>query len=53
MNTNNIQTGNILSTSTLIRVDSARLTKGRLRFLITSEEMEEAWAWTCKCIQVL
>lgn len=37
----------------ILNVDSPRPSKGRLRSLISSEEMEEAWAWTCKCIQVI
>lgn len=30
----------------------ARPAKNRLRALISDNEMSEAWAWTCKCIQV-
>lgn len=37
---------------TLLNVDSPRPSKGRLRSLILNDEMEEAWTWTCKCIQV-
>lgn len=31
---------------------TARLAKNRLRALINDNEMVEAWAWSCKCIQV-
>lgn len=30
----------------------SRPAKDRLRALICSEDMDNAWAWTCKCIQV-
>lgn len=31
---------------------TSRLAKGRIRALINDNEMVEAWAWSCKCIQV-
>lgn len=33
-------------------VTTSRLAKCRLRALINDNEMVEAWAWSCKCIQV-
>lgn len=32
-------------------INSNRQAKERLRVLIRSEDMDDAWAWTCKCIQ--
>jgi len=34
-------------------INSNRQAKERLRVLIRSEDMDDAWAWTCKCIQVI
>jgi hypothetical protein len=30
-----------------------RQAKERLRVLIRNEDMDDAWAWTCKCIQAI
>ncbi|VIO86813.1 Uncharacterized protein BM_BM2526 [Brugia malayi] len=49
----NLAAPEFLTNQSRREVTTSRLAKSRLRALISDNEMVEAWAWSCKCMQEL
>ncbi|EJW81499.1 hypothetical protein WUBG_07593, partial [Wuchereria bancrofti] len=49
----NLAAPEFLTNQSRREMTTSRLAKSRLRALISDNEMVEAWAWSCKCIQEL